>query len=143
MMKLGLIQYNAGNDEAALSVYKKVVSQYGSTAQRSEALQAIRNIYVEQGNAEGFLSYSKTVPNVNISTNEQDSISYQAAYSMYLKGDCDKGIATFGNYLTNFPQGQFTNDAHFYRRSEEHTSELPSLLRISYAVFCLKKNNTN
>src|SRR3546814_9727786 len=29
------------------------------------------------------------------------------------------------------------------RRSEEHTSELQSLMRISYAVFCLKKKNTN
>src|SRR3546814_2879723 len=27
------------------------------------------------------------------------------------------------------------------QRSEEHTSELQSLMRISYAVFCLKKNN--
>src|SRR3546814_6618402 len=27
------------------------------------------------------------------------------------------------------------------KRSEEHTSELQSLMRISYAVFCLKKNN--
>src|SRR3546814_5488454 len=29
------------------------------------------------------------------------------------------------------------------RRSEEHTSELQSLMRISYAVFCLKNNTTN
>src|SRR3546814_8696216 len=28
-------------------------------------------------------------------------------------------------------------------RSEEHTSELQSLMRISYAVFCLKKQTTN
>src|SRR3546814_3877904 len=28
-----------------------------------------------------------------------------------------------------------------WRRSEEHTSELPSLMRISYAVFCLKNKN--
>src|SRR3546814_4298829 len=28
------------------------------------------------------------------------------------------------------------------RRSEEHTSELQSLMRISYAVFCLKKKTT-
>src|SRR3546814_10201908 len=38
---------------------------------------------------------------------------------------------------------------HMANRSEEHTSELQSLMRISYAVFCLKKkktkqqNNTN
>src|SRR3546814_1000547 len=29
------------------------------------------------------------------------------------------------------------------QRSEEHTSELQSLMRISYAVFCLKKKNTS
>src|SRR3546814_1311408 len=29
----------------------------------------------------------------------------------------------------------------FLNRSEEHTSELQSLMRISYAVFCLKKKN--
>src|SRR3546814_2529951 len=29
-----------------------------------------------------------------------------------------------------------------HKRSEEHTSELQSLMRISYAVFCLKKNST-
>src|SRR3546814_6323385 len=31
---------------------------------------------------------------------------------------------------------------HAYPRSEEHTSELQSLMRISYAVFCLKKKKT-
>src|SRR3546814_1476589 len=31
----------------------------------------------------------------------------------------------------------------FAMRSEEHTSELQSLMRISYAVFCLKKTKTN
>src|SRR3546814_2080239 len=36
----------------------------------------------------------------------------------------------------------FTNPFNYWR-SEEHTSELQSLMRISYAVFCLKKKNTN
>src|SRR3546814_4207906 len=44
---------------------------------------------------------------------------------------------------------EWGNDAMIQRadadalRSEEHTSELQSLMRISYAVFCLKKKNTN
>src|SRR3546814_6829516 len=33
--------------------------------------------------------------------------------------------------------------AHQHLRSEEHTSELQSLMRISYAVFCLKKKKKN
>src|SRR3546814_4841707 len=44
--------------------------------------------------------------------------------------------------LTNRPVLQ--RGDQFVIRSEEHTSELPSLMRISSAVFCLKKkNNTN
>src|SRR3546814_1096909 len=42
-------------------------------------------------------------------------------------------------------QGAFELDAadrRNRRRSEEHTSELQSLMRISYAVFCLKKKKT-
>src|SRR3546814_10703141 len=35
----------------------------------------------------------------------------------------------------------FTMYSWSQRRSEEHTSELQSLMRISYAVFCLKKKN--
>src|SRR3546814_7430386 len=34
-----------------------------------------------------------------------------------------------------------TGDLDWFERSEEHTSELQSLMRISYAVFCLKKKN--
>src|SRR3546814_2970439 len=34
---------------------------------------------------------------------------------------------------------QRQNQPACHRRSEEHTSELQSLMRISYAVFCLKK----
>src|SRR3546814_1819250 len=38
---------------------------------------------------------------------------------------------------------ELARDFHGSERSEEHTSELQSLMRISYAVFCLKKKNTN
>src|SRR3546814_2117219 len=41
------------------------------------------------------------------------------------------GFATYGVF----------RERPAYKRSEEHTSELQSLMRISYAVFCLKKKN--
>src|SRR3546814_10782993 len=47
--------------------------------------------------------------------------------------------------LTGGGLGDVADDDHrrirAERRSEEHTSELQSLMRISYAVFCLKKKN--
>src|SRR3546814_7662200 len=50
-----------------------------------------------------------------------------------------------GAELIAEPAAVVRRDADFLRelveRSEEHTSELQSLMRISYAVFCLKKKN--
>src|SRR3546814_9255232 len=43
--------------------------------------------------------------------------------------------ARFENHVVRSNNGKVV-------RSEEHTSELQSLMRISYAVFCLKKKNT-
>src|SRR3546814_2352406 len=48
------------------------------------------------------------------------------------------GLRVIGAALKGFDN--FDVDAC---RSEEHTSELQSLMRISYAVFCLKKKQTN
>src|SRR3546814_3668511 len=47
--------------------------------------------------------------------------------------------------IEDFPPGYLSGLLVFISRSEEHTSELQSLMRISYAVFCLKKktNHTN
>src|SRR3546814_19480741 len=43
-----------------------------------------------------------------------------------------------GNHRQGWP-GDRKRRQHYRLRSEEHTSELQSLMRISYAVFCLKK----
>src|SRR3546814_9552061 len=42
----------------------------------------------------------------------------------------------------SFEKNSFHTDHYIVLRSEEHTSELQSLMRISYAVFCLKKKTT-
>src|SRR3546814_9415310 len=59
-----------------------------------------------------------------------------------------KRPVTFWNVLVPKSVDEVIYQAHLVRenRSEEHTSELQSLMRISYAVFCLKKktqSNTN
>src|SRR3546814_6378315 len=50
----------------------------------------------------------------------------------------EKTLARVATFLSD-PQRPFTTTLRRLLRSEEHTSELQSLMRISYAVFCLKK----
>src|SRR3546814_8516497 len=54
---------------------------------------------------------------------------------------CDhiEPLAVVGEYLSSLPPGSGASRPAAEPRSEEHTSELQSLMRISYAVFCLKK----
>src|SRR3546814_7316296 len=49
-------------------------------------------------------------------------------------------MATYGALANALASGDiWVPRSRLHRRSEEHTSELQSLMRISYAVFCLKK----
>src|SRR3546814_1416200 len=61
-----------------------------------------------------------------------------------LEGDIEMMLA--GQAVIAFDLAQHAADHGAQRvlhRSEEHTSELQSLMRISYAVFCLKKKKNN
>src|SRR3546814_7933621 len=50
-------------------------------------------------------------------------------------------VAAVAQQMAEWLQRGAAKDARDVVRSEEHTSELQSLMRISYAVFCLKKKS--
>src|SRR3546814_2684062 len=52
------------------------------------------------------------------------------------------GASLTSTYWESATKENRANLVSIIDRSEEHTSELQSLMRISYAVFCLKKKNT-
>src|SRR3546814_8214474 len=59
-----------------------------------------------------------------------------------LRGAPALGAVAMGVWLSRHPAGRHAGRVLLCAvagRSEEHTSELQSLMRISYAVFCLKK----
>src|SRR3546814_7109158 len=57
------------------------------------------------------------------------ALSFDRAFDTVLEACSGERVRSHGTWL-----------GEDMRRSEEHTSELQSLMRISYAVFCLKKN---
>src|SRR3546814_8879137 len=60
-------------------------------------------------------------------------------YASTMKGDAYRAINPMGKVPAIVHRGHVVTECA--ARSEEHTSELQSLMRISYAVFCLKKKN--
>src|SRR3546814_1629584 len=69
------------------------------------------------------------------------NLSFAAALRLRDRGEVGVVRAILSNYGYFTPEVSDRAEARFGGRSEEHTSELQSLMRISYAVFCLKKTN--
>jgi len=115
LLKIALVQYNLKQDNEALSTYKEVVKKYPSSPEAMEAITGIKNIYVSGGNPQAYFDYVKTVSTVNISAGAQDSITYEAAEQLYMKGDHKNASGNFEDYLKKFPNGIFFLNATFYK----------------------------
>src|SRR3546814_20266760 len=59
-------------------------------------------------------------------------------YTTLFRSGSNQAIGSQGAHVRTHRFAVRTRPVHHFR-SEEHTSELQSLMRISYAVFCLKK----
>src|SRR3546814_6552528 len=96
--------------------------------------------------------YFRSLPNkigylLGLPTKKLDLIIYYERYVVIQPGVKAEDGVQYLDFLTEeeyldildtLPkENQYLDDDH--PRSEEHTSELQSLMRISYAVFCLKK----
>src|SRR3546814_7350681 len=71
------------------------------------------------------------------------SDSQRAAFARWLPSASTSPPPMMGSQINRLRRGKFDTCSCSVARSEEHTSELQSLMRISYAVFCLKKKKTH
>src|SRR3546814_1134537 len=75
-------------------------------------------------------AHSNNLPQMRLLANELAALNPANAMEKRLANRAGLGLNALAAELNRFG------------RSEEHTSELQSLMRISYAVLCLKKKNT-
>ncbi|TKC04588.1 tetratricopeptide repeat protein [Pedobacter polaris] len=115
LVTIGLVQYNQDQDDAALESFKKVIRDYASSPEAKQALESIKNIYVDRGDANGFISYAATTPLGNYSMSEQDNIVFQAANNRYLQGDAKGAYEAINAYFEKFPKAIHDKEAKFIR----------------------------
>ena len=113
-LKLGLSYYNIDNNEQALTNYQQLIQQYPQSGEADEALDNIKNIYVEAGKPNEYVELMRK-NGKNISATEADGLTYTAAELKYTSNDCAGAIAGFNNYLSQFPAGASVLDANFFR----------------------------
>ncbi|MFI5159670.1 MAG: tetratricopeptide repeat protein [Sphingobacteriales bacterium] len=103
LVTMGLIDYNAGNDDLAIVSFKKVIQDYPSSDEAKQALKQIEKIYTDKGDAQTFIAYAASTPIGNFTASQQEDIMFNAANSLYLKGDAAGTVQAVGAYFDKFP----------------------------------------
>ncbi|MEA3443107.1 MAG: tetratricopeptide repeat protein [Bacteroidota bacterium] len=115
-LQLGLIHYNRDNNDAALFAYKQVVDSFPASSQAKNAMLGLRNIYMSAQREDEFFAYAENVDGMaKISVGEKDSLTFLSAERLYMLGDCDKASVHFNKYISNFPEGNYLKQIHYYK----------------------------
>ena len=115
LVELGLIHYNADDNNEAMKYYKRVVAEYPNTREAKNALKGLKNIYLDRNNVDEYFSYVEGLDSeTKISVSEKDSLTFASAEKVYMDEGCDEAFQSLKRYLSNFENGNFVVDAHFY-----------------------------
>ncbi len=132
MLQTALIHKRQGNAEKALQEFKEIVTKFPTMDGARDALAGIEAIYVEQGRVGEYESYIRSLKFIDPAMLDLDEKYYRSAEQLYFDEKCPQAIGAFGDYLTKFPQGAYSLNAHFYRgdcnyRQKNYAQALPDL----------------
>jgi TolA-binding protein len=92
-----------------------VIENYKSTPEARYALTGLKNAYTDLNDIEAYFAYVKSLQGYgDINMAEKDSLLYNSGENLYISGKYDKATEVFRNYISQFPNGSFLQNAQFY-----------------------------
>jgi TolA-binding protein len=112
LLKTGTAYQQLNQDEQAIAAYRRIISNYSNAPERSDALAALKSLYIEQNKLD---AYTALLKEANLPDDiELDAAYYSAAEAQYASGNWNAAQLTFSRYLQQYPTGAFANKAHYY-----------------------------
>lgn len=117
LIQTGLIHYKQNEYDKSIAVFTKVVSDYPTYQDTKEALNVLKDIYIERGEASKYADLVATLDFVDITKEELDSAVFMAAQDIYQQGDCQAAKLPLQRYLRDYPKGYRVLEANYYLAS--------------------------
>ena len=112
LLKLGVCYFNLNNNNEALNRFKALMQNYPSSDESNNAVEYVRTIFISQQQPQQFVAFMRQ-NGKEVSTSEQDSLTYISAFNQYNNKETDKALQGFQTYLTQFPDGKYSIDAGY------------------------------
>ena len=134
---------NLGQNEQAITAYRQTIERYPASEEAYTALDALQALYVETGNVDEYLRYSKNLAKMNMNvTTAEDSLLYAAAEMQYMQAAYQKASISLSNYLTQYcAGGRYCTTARYYLADSYYRLGKTSEALAQYAV--LAEMNAN
>lgn len=114
LIKMGFIYYNGNQYDQAIKTLKLVIDKYPASLEATEALKTLQNVYMDMGQVNKYFAYAKSLDFVQVSTSEEDSLTFVTGENYYTSNDCNNAIPAFKQYLQQFPNGGFVLSTYNY-----------------------------
>jgi len=109
------LYYNGGNYQNSISTYKNVISKFPGTDDARTALLSLETVYSELNDIQSYVNYANSLPGgMRITVSRQDSLTYLAAESVYMRGSKAEAESGMQRYLQSYPNGAYHTDANYY-----------------------------
>ncbi|MFC3196822.1 tetratricopeptide repeat protein [Parapedobacter deserti] len=115
LMTIGLVQYNKDDTQTAMATFRKVVEEHATTDEARQALRSIENIYLDRGDASGYINYATSVNIGDLSKAEQDNLAFQAAHTLFARGEYQAAVEAINAYFDKFPKPIQEKHARYIR----------------------------
>ena len=107
---------NLGQNDQAIAAYRQTIEKYPATEEAYSALDALQALYVESGNVDEYLKYTKNLAKMNMTVSTQeDSLLFAAAEMQYMQAAYQKATGSLSNYITQYcAGGRHCTTARYY-----------------------------
>jgi TolA-binding protein len=129
-VQLGQLYYNTGNYPQSIAAYKNVITHFPGSDDARNALVSMETVYRDMNDIQTYVGYVNSLPGgMRITPSRQDSLTYLAAESVYMRGNRSDAEAAMNRYLQTYPNGAYSSDAHYYlgMMAEEKRNEQQAL----------------
>ena len=115
-LERAMLYRNLGQNDQAIAAYRQTIEKYPATEEAYTALDALQALYVESGNVNEYLAYTKQLAKMNMNvTTQEDSLLYAAAEMQYMQAAYPKAAEALNNYINKYcAGGRYCTNARYY-----------------------------